>query len=448
MLNEGPRPGLAADVVGEPLNSVLSTWVDSLDSKLISILDKIAEAGAGVWLVGGCVRDAISMPDSTHDIDLATTLTPSEMMELFPRFIDTGSSFGTITLRLNERPDTDLDVMFEATTLRVEGSYGDGRRPDEVSFGSSLKNDLQRRDFTMNAIAVDVARRLLHDPFEGRKDLEYGIVRAVGSASDRLGEDGLRIMRAYRFMDAASRGILVPDESLSIALIEQQHCIKNVSVERIWAEFRRILVGIHATVVIQLMEDDGLLECILGPNLGSAKHLDVSSFGEENELDVLRSRLAVIVSPLCESDQESRLRDLTVPRNLMRDVVQINKTLSSIPNQDSCQELRLFRTALGNLLPSNLMALSGRDKVIAGRLRDALDVLPPLRAGISPLVNGIILGKESGLDSGIRLGRLKSWLHRCQIEADLEDVSEVLSLLDELDWQSGNPRDWPQVHWP
>jgi tRNA nucleotidyltransferase/poly(A) polymerase len=372
------------------------------------------------------------------------------MIELFPRSIDTGSRFGTVTLRLNERGDSDLDVMFEATTLRVEGSYGDGRRPDEVSFGSSLKSDLQRRDLTMNAIAVDVARRLLHDPFEGRKDLEEGVVRAVGSASDRLREDGLRIMRAYRFMDAGSRGLLTADESLSIALIERQDCIKNVSVERIWGELKRILVAPHAAAVVRFMQDDGLLECILGPNLAPASdlNLDISSFGEVNELDVLRSRLAVIVSPLEESEQESRMRNLTVPRNLMRNVIQINKTITRLPSIDSVRELRLFRTAAGNLLPSLLLALGGQDENSAQGLKEALENLPLLRAGISPLVDGVVLAKATGLDSGIRLGRLKSWLHRCQIEDDLAVVSDVLTLLDELDWKVGNPSEWPQVQWP
>ncbi len=441
---------MAADVDGEPLSSRLSAWVDSLDSALISILDRIAESGAGVWLVGGCVRDAISIPDSTHDIDLATTLTPTEMMHLFPRSIDTGSRFGTVTLRLDESVGSDFNVMFEATTLRVEGSYGDGRRPDEVAFGSSLKSDLQRRDLTMNAMAVDVARRLLYDPFEGRKDLEFGVIRAVGSATDRLREDGLRIMRAYRFMDAGSRGLLTADESLSVALIEQQGYIKNISVERIWGELKRILVAPHAAAVVQLMQDDGLLECILGPDLASAANLDISipSFCEENELDVLRSRLAVIISPLKELEQESRLKELTVPRNLMRDVIQINNTLSRIPNQNSLEELRLFRTSLGNLLASNLMALAAQDEKMAFSLKEALDNLPSLRAGNSPLIDGVVLGKASGLDSGIRLGRLKSWLHRCQIENDLATEADVLSLLDELDWQSGNPRDWPSVRWP
>jgi tRNA nucleotidyltransferase/poly(A) polymerase len=251
-------------------------------------------------------------------------------------------------------------------------------------------------------------------------------------------------------MDAGSRGLLTADERLSAALIEQQHCLKNVSAERIWAELKRILVAPHAAAVMQLMQDDGLLECILGPNLASSNHLniDISSICEENELDVLRSRLAVMLSPLKESEQESRMRDLTMPRNLIRDVIQINKTLSRIPNLDSVQELRLFRTALGNLLQSNLIALAGSDESMAQRLKDALDILPPLKSGIPPLVDGVVLGEATGLEPGVRLGRLKSWLHRCQIEGDLAAASEVLSLLYKLDWRTGNPRDWPQVQWP
>ena len=139
-----------------------------------------------------CIRD--------REYDICTTAKPNEVIESFEETILTGEKYGTITVKSG-------DSMFEVTTLRTETGYGDGRRPDEVNWGTSLKVDLSRRDFTMNAMAYDLARQLLHDPYGGKLDLQKGCLRAVGNASQRLSEDGLRIMRAYRFMDRQENGI-------------------------------------------------------------------------------------------------------------------------------------------------------------------------------------------------------------------------------------------------
>jgi len=156
---------------------------------LSEVLNALTKEGFGVWVVGGAVRDAI-LGINPHEFDLTTNARPDEVKAIFKDHIPTGEKFGTITVRSGEE-------FFEVTTLRTEGSYGDGRRPDEVEWGDSLTVDLSRRDFTMNAMAFDVARELLHDPFDGRNDLDRGVLRAVGEASRRLSEDGLRIMRAY-----------------------------------------------------------------------------------------------------------------------------------------------------------------------------------------------------------------------------------------------------------
>ena len=159
-------------------------------------------------------------------------LNPDELVDLFPRSIPTGAQYGTITVRI-----TGSELQFEVTTLRSEGSYGDGRRPSEVTFGQSLLEDLSRRDFTINAMAIDLARNLLHDPYGGRLDLQNQSLTAVGDANERLGEDGLRVLRAYRFMDQNRHGVWEPDDELTTALITCGMMLEKVSQVRLWAEF-------------------------------------------------------------------------------------------------------------------------------------------------------------------------------------------------------------------
>ncbi|MBT3451804.1 MAG: hypothetical protein HN444_00425, partial [Euryarchaeota archaeon] len=159
-----PLPSLG-DAHNAPLPEQLVEWVNRLPKDINSILTKIAEADGGVWIVGGAVRDAL-LGLEDKDIDLAVSLHPEKMLEIFPDALPTGIAYGTLTLRGEE------GRFYEATTLRTESEYNDGRRPEVVNFGTSLLGDLERRDFTFNAMAIDARRHLLHDPFNGQGDLE------------------------------------------------------------------------------------------------------------------------------------------------------------------------------------------------------------------------------------------------------------------------------------
>ena len=249
--------GASGDLDGEALTTPLLEWKRGLPEDLREVCNRIATAGGGVWLVGGSVREAM-LGNPWNDLDLTTTLNPDEMLDLFPRAIATGVQFGTVTVRT-----ADSETPFEITTLRSEGTYGDGRRPDEVTFGDSLNEDLSRRDFTINAMAIDLARNIIHDPYGGVEDLENQCLKAVGVAEERLGEDGLRLLRAYRFMDRGERGVWQPNSELSKALLTCGHMLENVSEERVWSEFRRVLSGLNASVILERMRKDGMLSRIL-----------------------------------------------------------------------------------------------------------------------------------------------------------------------------------------
>ena len=159
-------PGLEADMAGNPCPPMLLRWLGTLPNDLLTVLQTLANDGAGAWLVGGCVRDAW-LGDPSSDIDVCTTCPPDRMLTLFgEKAIPTGVDYGTVTVKGEGR-------HYEVTTLRTESMYRDGRRPEHVQWGSSLREDLSRRDFTFNSMAVDVARQLLYDPFQGAIDLRH-----------------------------------------------------------------------------------------------------------------------------------------------------------------------------------------------------------------------------------------------------------------------------------
>ena len=217
MSDEGwPNPALEADVPALecPVNVV--AWLEKLPPHILEIASTVALHGGGIWIVGGAVRD-VCLGIDVHDIDFAVSLEPQRMMEIFPDSIPTGIDYGTVSLR------GDDGVFYEATTLRTESNYDDGRRPEQVSWGISLSVDLERRDFTINAMAIDIARKVMHDPHHGLQDMERGMLRAVGQAYRRISEDGLRILRAYRFLDRGKAGVWQFDFDLGEALRKNSH---------------------------------------------------------------------------------------------------------------------------------------------------------------------------------------------------------------------------------
>ena len=154
------------------------------------ILNKLNKKGFKSYIVGGAVRDYI-IGLNPSDIDITTDATPEEVMNIFSKVYPSGIKFGTVTVMVD-------DIGFEVTTFRTDGDYLDGRRPEVVEFGKTIEEDLYRRDFTINAMAMDFSGNIV-DLFDGQDDLKNGIIRAVGDPVTRFSEDALRILRAFRF---------------------------------------------------------------------------------------------------------------------------------------------------------------------------------------------------------------------------------------------------------
>ena len=212
-----------------------------------------ALGGKHLFIVGGAVRDEL-LGRPHADWDLATDLLPEAVMDRAKRarlkVFPTGLQHGTVTVMVGADP-------FEITTFRSDGDYGDGRRPDSVKLGVTLEEDLARRDFTINAMALPLEGGELIDPFGGRRDLEAGLVRAVGDPLRRFQEDGLRPLRACRF--AAQLGFALDPATLA-AIPQRLDISKRVAVERVFQELQKLLPGLHARRGMELLAESGLMD--------------------------------------------------------------------------------------------------------------------------------------------------------------------------------------------
>lgn len=199
--------------------------------RVIPLLEKIEEHNHEAYFVGGCVRDLI-LQRSIKDIDITTSATPSEIQQIFPNVIPVGIEHGTVIVRFEKE-------SYEVTTFRTEGDYSDGRHPDHVEFIRNIEQDLERRDFTMNALAMDKEGNII-DLFGGKNDLENRLIRTVGNGRERFNEDALRIIRALRF--SSQLGFQIEERTYD-AMVASKQAILDISIERITKEMELFFAG-------------------------------------------------------------------------------------------------------------------------------------------------------------------------------------------------------------
>lgn len=204
-----------------------------LPEKVQKIIDTLEKAGYEAYAVGGCVRDSI-LGRTPDDWDITTSAKPEECKSLFPRTVDTGIRHGTVTVLLGGEG-------FEVTTYRIDGVYEDGRHPSEVTFTANLKEDLRRRDFTINAMAYNTRSGLI-DIYGGMQDIEDQTIRCVGNAKERFEEDALRMLRAVRF--SAQLGYRI-DGDTGAAVKAMAGNLQKISAERIQVELVKLAVSPH-----------------------------------------------------------------------------------------------------------------------------------------------------------------------------------------------------------
>jgi tRNA nucleotidyltransferase (CCA-adding enzyme) len=228
---------------------------------VLDLCARLQEKGFPSWVVGGSVRDALLSSESSteapdNDWDIATSARPEQVQAIFPRVIPTGIAHGTVTVMVGSEG-------FEVTTLRGESSYSDGRRPDSVHFVQDITADLARRDFTINAIAYDPISQQLIDPFSGQADLARRVLRAVGEPLERFNEDGLRVLRAARFVATLE----VELDPRTARAIEPSLCtFRRVSPERVRDEWVKSMKARRPSRAFEVMREHGIL-AIIAPEL-------------------------------------------------------------------------------------------------------------------------------------------------------------------------------------
>lgn len=290
-----------------------------MDEGAAELLDTLHRAGYAAYVVGGCVRDSL-LGLTPHDWDLCTSALPQQVMELFgaQRCIPTGLQHGTVTVKQS-------GALYEITTFRTEGTYTDGRHPDEVHFVPDVREDLARRDFTINAMAYNEKEGLV-DPFGGQADLQSGIVRAVGVPRQRFTEDALRILRLYRFAARFGFAIDPPTAQAAQELCAHLDC---VSVERIEEELAKLLAAPAPAAYLNEKILGVVLPELSSEALAAAKPVvDACPAGAEN----LPIRLAALLLSLGEDGIRRTLKRLRCSNALIEEaVVLVREAVPGVP---------------------------------------------------------------------------------------------------------------------
>lgn len=290
-----------------------------MDEGAAELLDTLHKAGYAAYVVGGCVRDSL-LGLTPHDWDLCTSALPQQVMELFgaQRCIPTGLQHGTVTVKQS-------GALYEITTFRTEGTYTDGRHPDEVHFVPDVREDLARRDLTINAMAYNEKEGLV-DPFGGQADLQSGIVRAVGVPRQRFTEDALRILRLYRFAARFGFAIDPPTAQAAQELCAHLDC---VSVERIEEELAKLLSAPAPAAYLDKKILLVILPELSSEALAAAKPVvDACPAGAEN----LPIRLAALLLSLGEDGIRRTLKRLRCSNALIEEAaVLVREAVPGVP---------------------------------------------------------------------------------------------------------------------
>ena len=387
----------------------------SLPQNVEFIINTIEAAGFSADIVGGSVRDLL-LGKSPDDYDITTSATPDKIKEIFAdyRTIDTGIKHGTVSLILDKS-------QYEITTYRIDGEYKDSRHPEQVFFTKRIEEDLARRDFTVNAMAYNPVRGLT-DPFGGVEDLNRKIIRAVGDAPTRFNEDALRILRGIRFSSVLGFEI---DEDTSVAIHNKAPLLKNVSVERIFVELKKMLLADHAYKLIY--EYSSVLLTVI-PSLQMIRLPDETAYSSADFLSRITSMFYLsskepnraFVAFCRDLHTDSALRDdgyailSSLGRYKLTDVVSVTHLLHDL-GEDRARKLVDLEITLG------------REKKEVISYLDAL-----VSAKVCYRIADLKIGGDDLISLGVRgkkIGETIEYLLNCVIENQIaNDRGELLAL--------------------
>ena len=329
-------------------------------------IDTLGAGGYGAYAVGGCVRDSL-LGAAPKDWDIATDAKPFEISHVFygHRQLTHGAKYGTVAVFVGDAP-----APVEITTYRTDGEYSDNRRPDTVIFAPDLREDLRRRDFTINALAYRHDCGVI-DYFGGRADLDGKVIRCVGDARERFGEDALRIMRALRFASTLSFNI---EERTASAMRGLEHSLKNIAAERVCAELTGILAGDGAGAEAVLMEFFDIF-CLLIPELdGRTRKIMARAVGASAPCVALRASL--LLWGVAPADARGALMRLRFSGDVIGDVVE----LLAHRDADVASGDAAIRRLLHKIGPKRLRLLLGARRALARACKKATQAAEAIEA--------------------------------------------------------------------
>lgn len=377
------------------------------------VLQKIEDAGFEAYFVGGCVRDTI-LGDSIHDIDIATSAYPSEIKSIFKRTVDTGIEHGTVMI-------LDHGTGYETTTFRTESGYQDYRRPDKVTFVRSLSEDLKRRDFTINALALRENGEVV-DLFDGLGDLKKHLIKAVGDPNERFHEDALRMMRAVRF--ASKLDFVISAETLQ-GIKNNAPLLEKIAVERIRVEFEKLMMGQNPVAGLRDFIETGLYQYC--PELKEQKQKLSGLLLLNNwQIENVEQAWAVIAIQLGMDTRgvSGFLKKWKTSNNLIVDVKKTLPVIHGLHNR-KLESMTLFNAGEKAVKDANQVAKLYGWAVPDQKLKDKYDSLP-IKTKNDLAVNGGILMKEAGIKPGPLLGKILNILVNQVVNGELANTQSAL----------------------
>lgn len=383
----------------------------------LPVLKQINEAGYEAYFVGGSVRDLL-LNRHIHDVDIATSAYPMEIKQIFKKTIDTGIKHGTVTVLYEGE-------SYEITTFRTESGYQDFRRPDHVTFVQNLSEDLKRRDFTINALDMDVDGNVI-DHFDGLGDLDKHLIRAVGKAENRFHEDALRMMRAVRFMSQL-QFTLEPETEQAIS--DNHELLSKISVERIRDEFVKMGIAPGSQKAFQIFLDTGLSEEVPGfkgkkENLALYPQLNFSPTTEANLW-----ALMIILLKLPNEKIPSFMRMWKNSNAMERQVADIVAFFDLISSR-APNNYDLYQAGLETIASTIDLAHILGQPINGSALVDGYEALP-IKNSHDLVIDGHFLLKN-GIPAGPRVGLLLEEIKKAVLEGVISNneaaITEFLSL--------------------
>lgn len=388
------------------------TELPEVFTQALPVLNEINKNGFEAYFVGGCVRDLI-LGRHIHDVDIATSAYPEEIKNIFKKTIDTGIQHGTVTVLNNGE-------SYEITTFRTESGYQDYRRPDHVTFVQNLSEDLKRRDFTINALAMDVEGNVI-DHFDGLNDLKQQIIKAVGKAENRFHEDALRMMRAVRFMSQLEFKL---DPLTRQAIDDNHELLAKISVERIRDEFVKMGIGPGSREAFQVFLDSGLSEEVPG---FAGKKEALAIFPKLNFAPSTEANLWALMIILLKIPNNQIAHFMRMWKNsnaLERQVANTVEFFDLISAQDP-NNYDLFKVDLATIASAIDLAHILGQPINGQALIDRYEALP-IKENRDLVINGSFLLKN-GIPAGPQVGEILNKIIEKIVEGELVNDQKAIS---------------------